>query len=113
MVPSTDVWVLEERMHATIRSIKVKPGCAEQVATLIESEYVPQLQQVAGFVSYTLADVGDDEVRSLGVFADQSAALRANELARDWTARSLAELVVSPLDAREGTILVDVRDGQV
>jgi quinol monooxygenase YgiN len=98
-------------MHATIRSIKVKPGRAAEVAGLIESEYVPQLRQVEGFVSYTLTDVGGDEVRSLGLFADPDGAHRANEVAREWTARRLADLVDSPLDAREGTVLVDVRDG--
>jgi hypothetical protein len=96
-------------MHATIRSIKVKPNSSAKVGALIESEYVPLIRQVEGFVSYTLIDLGGDEVRSLGVFTDEAGARRANDVARDWTARRLADLVDSPLDAREGTVLVDVR----
>jgi hypothetical protein len=96
-------------MHATIRAIKVKPGMAAQVGALIETEYVPLLHQVEGFVSYTLVDLGGDEVRSVGVFTDETGAQRANEIARDWTARRLADLVDSPLDAREGTVLVNAR----
>jgi uncharacterized protein (DUF2342 family) len=98
-------------VHATIRSIKVKPGGAAKVGALIESEYVPLLRQVEGFVSYTLTDLGDDEVRSVGVFTDETGARRANEVAREWTASRLTDLVQSPLEAREGTVLVDVRAG--
>ena len=96
-------------MHATIRAIKVKPGQAAQVGALIEAEYVPLLQQVDGFVAYTLVDLGNDEVRSLGIFSSEAGAQGANDLARDWTARRLADLVDSPLDAREGAVLVHAR----
>jgi hypothetical protein len=96
-------------MHATLRSIKVKPNSAARVGALIESEYVPLIRQVEGFVSYTLIDPGGDEVRSVGIFTDEDGARRANEVARDWTARRLAEFVDSPLDVRAGTVLVDVR----
>ena len=96
-------------MHATLRRIKVQPGQAAEVARLIETEYVPQIEGVPGFVSYTLVDLGDDEVSSLGVFADAASAEQANDLARNWTAQSLAPYVASPLDARAGSVLIDHR----
>ena len=96
-------------MHATLRRIKVQPGQAAEVARLIETEYVPQIAGVAGFVSYTLVDLGDDEVSSLGVFADAASAEQANDLARSWTAQTLAPYVASPLEARAGSVLIDHR----
>ncbi len=96
-------------MHATFRRIKVKPGKAADVATLIESEYVRMLNGIDGFVSYTLVDVGDDEVASIGLFASAESADAANAAARSWTAERLAPLVASALEARAGAVLVAAR----
>lgn len=96
-------------MHATLRRIKVRPGQTGEVARLIESEYLPQIENVEGFVSYTLVDLGDDEISSVGVFTSQAGADQANEAARSWTAEVLAPYVASPLDARAGSVLVDHR----
>jgi len=96
-------------MHATLRRIKVQPGQTAEVARLIEAEYLPQIEGVEGFVSYTLVDLGDDEISSVGVFTDEASAHRANETARTWTAEKLAPYVASPLDARAGSVLIDHR----
>jgi quinol monooxygenase YgiN len=96
-------------MHATLRRIKTKPDQVAEVARLIETQYVPQIESVDGFVSYTLIDLGDDEISSVGVFRDQASADRANEVARSWTAEVLAGYVASPLEAGAGSVLVDHR----
>lgn len=93
-------------MHATYRRIKVKSGKAAEVAALIEAEYLPLIESSAGYVSYTLVGLGDDEVASLGVFADPASAAEANEKAKAWTAERLGPLVSSPLEARAGEVLV-------
>lgn len=96
-------------MHATLRRIKVKPGQVEEVARLIETEYLPMVEGVDGFVSYTLISLGEDEISSLGVFADQPSAERANDVARSWTSETLAPYVAAPLQADAGGVLVDHR----
>jgi hypothetical protein len=93
-------------MHATLRRLRCAPGKAPDVAKLIEAEYVPQLKDVDGVVSYTLVDVGDDEISSLGVFESESAATTANELAVAWAKERLASLGAAPLDASQGVVLV-------
>jgi hypothetical protein len=93
-------------MHATYRRIKVNPDSAADVAKLIESEYVPMLNGFEGFVSYTLVDLGDDEVASVGVFTSAAGAEAANAAAMAWTKERLAPLVASPLEARAGSVLV-------
>lgn len=97
-------------MHATLRRIKTKPGQAAEVARLIESEYLPQIESVDGFVSYTLVDVGDDEVASLGIFTGADRAHEANEKAKAWTQATLGPYVDSRLGAREGSVLLDHRN---
>ena len=96
-------------MHATLRRIRTRPGEAAEVARLIEDQYLPQIEHLRGFVSYTLVDLGEDEISSVGVFTDQEGADRANAAAREWTARVLAPYVASPLEARAGAVLVDHR----
>jgi hypothetical protein len=93
-------------MHATLRQLKCAPGQAQEVGRLIEAEYLPQLTDVAGVVSYTLVDMGDDRVTSLGVFTTEASAVRANELAQAWARERLAGLGAAPLEATEGTVLL-------
>ena len=93
-------------MHATMRSIKTKPGQVATVAELIRAEYLPMLDDIEGFVSYTLVEVGDDSVSSLGVFTGADAADRANAKAKAWTAERLTPYVDSPLSAHAGAVLI-------
>lgn len=96
-------------MYATFRRIRTAPGAAKEVAALIEAEYLPMLDAVAGFLSYTLVDLGDDEISSVGVFTTAASAEEANAKAKAWTAERLAPLVASPLEARAGEVLVEFR----
>jgi hypothetical protein len=93
-------------LHATLRSIKAKPGQAAAVADLIRSEYLPMLDDIAGFVSYTLVDGGDDTVSSIGLFTEVGAADEANAKARAWTAEKLSPFVESPLSAAAGVVVI-------
>jgi hypothetical protein len=64
-------------MHATLRRIKTQPGGqAADVARLIEAEYLPKIAGVEGFISYTLIDLGADEISSLGVFSSEGTSKR-------------------------------------
>lgn len=93
-------------MYATFRKIRLKPGSAAEVGALIEAEYLPLIDDVPGFVSYTLLDLGGDEITSIGVFESQAAAEEANARAQAWTAERLKPLAAAPLEATEGTVLV-------
>ena len=93
-------------MHATLRRLRSLPGKAGEVAHLIDTEFIPQLEGVEGVISYTLVGVGDDEVASLGIFTSEAGATQANDLAMAWAKQRLADLGASPMDAREGEVLV-------
>ncbi|MBC3763328.1 hypothetical protein ACUN7V_12130 [Quadrisphaera oryzae] len=45
-------------MFLTMRRIRTTPGPAREVTRLIESEHVPLVEQVEGYVSYPLVDLG-------------------------------------------------------
>ena len=92
-------------MHATLRRLKCAAGQAHEVGRLIEAEYIPQLADVPGVVSYTLVDLGDDVVTSLGIFTSEASAVQANDLAQAWARSRLADLGAAPLEAQEGEVL--------
>jgi hypothetical protein len=96
----------EDSMHATLRRLRCEPGKSAEVARLIETEYIPQLEDVEGTVSYTLVHVGDDEIRSLGLFSTESGAIRANELAAAWAKERLAGHGAAPLEASDGEVML-------
>jgi hypothetical protein len=93
-------------MHATLRRMKCATGKAAEVAGLIETEYVPQLADVVGVVSYTLVHLGDDVITSLGVFTSEPSAIEANQLAQAWAKDRLSALGAAPLEAADGDVLV-------
>jgi hypothetical protein len=93
-------------MYATLRRLRCNPGRAAEVGRLIEAEYVPQLADVEGVLSYTLVAVGDDEVTSMGLFTTQPSADEANALAQTWAKDRLVDQGAAPLEATAGEVLV-------
>lgn len=97
-------------MHATYRKLRVNPGVAEEVAELIQAEYLPLLDDVPGFIAYTLVDIGGDEITSIGVFESPESAAEANTRAQSWVAERLKPFIASPLEAKDGPVLVRYLD---
>lgn len=94
-------------MYASMRRIKCAVGQASEVARRIEEQFVPQMRAVTGYIAYYLVDVGDDEVSSISIFADQTGAEQANQMASAWTKQSLGDVIAGPLEARAGQVLVN------
>jgi hypothetical protein len=93
-------------MHATVRRLKTKRGKVDEVADLIETEYIPKLSDLNGVVSYTLVYIGEDEVASLAIFENDTAAIAANGLAQMFVNERLSRLLASQLEVIEGDILI-------
>jgi hypothetical protein len=94
-------------MHAGMRRVQCTPGSAREVARRIEEGFVPISREIPGFVAYYFIDLGNDEVASISVFADQAGADEANRRASEWVKQNLASLMVTSLEARSGQILVN------
>ena len=94
-------------MHATLLRLRCAPGQTTEVARLIHAEYVPQIAEVEGVLSYTLVHSGQDEVASIGVFTSQAGAMQASELAQSWVRERLADLGAAPVEAIDGEVLLN------
>jgi hypothetical protein len=93
-------------MHAALRRLQCAPGKAQEVASLIQQEFVPQLHDVEGVISYTLVLGSEDQVSSLGLFNTDQSARAANELAVAWAKDRLGALGVAPMEAADGPVLI-------
>jgi hypothetical protein len=80
---------------------------AEEVARRVGEGLVPVLRDLPGFRAY-YAFVGEDgRPVSVSIVTNRSAALAANERAREWVVANMADLVPDPPEVVMGTMLVD------
>ena len=93
-------------MHTTVRRLKAKRGKVDEVANLIENVYIPKLAELQGVVSYTLAQVSEDEVTSVAIFDNETAAIAARGLSQMFVDEKLSRLVATELEVIEGDVLI-------
>ncbi len=80
---------------------------ADEVARRVGEGLVPILRQQSGFRAY-YAFVGEDgRPVSVSIVESRSAAVVANERAREWVASNMADLIRASPEVMMGEILVD------
>jgi hypothetical protein len=93
-------------MYVAVRQGKAHPGAIPEVARRIEGTGVPLFQALPDFVAYYFVDLGNDEGQSITVFESRQAAEEANAATVEWARGTLADLMVAPLQARTGEVLI-------
>lgn len=94
--------------YASVRRVQMKPGSAEHVAARVQAEGIGVMRSVAGFSSYRQVYGADDVVTSITIYDSEASAREGNRIVVAWIKESLAEFVVSPIDASEGPVIVNV-----
>jgi hypothetical protein len=94
-------------MYMTLREYKVSPQQAEEVIRRVDTNWIEQLRQVKGFVSYHVVRPADDRLVAIAGFLDQASAQRGAEASAEWVGqRLLMDLEVEFLGMREGPVVV-------
>jgi hypothetical protein len=78
-----------------------------EAGRLVGESFIPQLEDIPGFVAYYWIDAGDGIMASLSVFGDKDGADKSVELARDRVRENAAELIPNPPQVTEGTVASD------
>jgi hypothetical protein len=92
------------RAYLAMRQYQLAPGhTMEELATLVESGFIPILQQVPGYQEYVLIETGDGVI-SISVFADQAGAEASTARAADWVQQSLAGFFTGPPAVTTGSV---------
>jgi hypothetical protein len=101
-------------MYAIIRRYTPK-GVNQQTFTdlkrRVEEGFLPRLQEVRGFHSYYMLNVGNKELVTVGVFEDQTGAAESNRRAAEFVKKDpLKDQIGSP-EILEGELLVSREAG--
>lgn len=95
-----------DKLFAAIRRGKLKPGMAGEYAKRIETGALPILKKMDGFKGYYLIVGADDTVAAVSLFTNKAAAEAAAQTMMAWVKVNLVPLLVAPLEAVEGTVVV-------
>ncbi len=75
----------------------------EQLSALVESGFIPILQQVPGFREYVLVE-SDEGPQSISVFTDQAGAEASTRRAADWIQQNLTGYFTGPPTVTTGSV---------
>ena len=93
-------------MYAAMRQGKAKAGQAEELARRIKEGAIPIISDVPGFQAYYVVYAPDDTVTAISIFDDVAGAEEANRRALAWIEDNLAPLLISPVSAVAGPVIV-------
>ena len=97
---------MRDKLFAAVRHGRLKPGMAGEYAKRMETGALPIMKKMDGFKDYHLIFGADDTVVAVSLFADQAAAEAATQTMMAWVKVNLGPLLVAPLEAVEGTVVV-------
>jgi hypothetical protein len=101
------------RAYLAMRQYQLAPGhTMEELATLVESGFIPILQQVPGFLEYVLVETGEGVI-SISVFTDQAGTEESTRRAADWVQQTLAGFFTGPPAVTTGSVWLHDGGGEV
>ncbi len=71
-------------MYMVIRKYYIIPESSTALQQRVQTELVPLLSQIPGFVTHYLLPVGEDEIVSISLFESQALAESATRQVIDW-----------------------------
>ncbi len=82
----------------------------EELATLVESGFLPILRSVPGFLEYFLVET-DEGLTSISVFTDEAGAEESTRRAADWVEQNLAGFFNGPPTVTAGNVWLHEMSG--
>jgi hypothetical protein len=100
----------EEAMYATIRRYSTKMAATKETVDglkrRIEEKFVPTIQDIRGFHSYGVLNVGDKELLSISIFDDRQGAAESTRKAAEFVQKDPLKDQLSKPEVLEGELLV-------
>ena len=91
-------------MYAAVRRYEGITDDAE-AGRLVRESFLPQLDDIPGFIAYYWIDAGAGTMASLSVFEDKEGADKSVELAHDWIIDNAPGLFPNPPQVTEGQVV--------
>ncbi|HEU4680107.1 MAG TPA: hypothetical protein VFS51_00090 [Gemmatimonadales bacterium] len=97
-------------MYATIRRYSSKTAATKQniddLKRRIEEKFVPTIQDIRGFHTYGVLNVGDNELLSFSIFEDRQGASESTRKAAEFVQKDPMRDQLSKPEVLEGELLV-------
>lgn len=93
-------------MFTTIRTYRVAVDDIDDVIHKIDIEFAQDLASMEGFVAYEVLQTAMNQVATVTTCRDEATALRTNDMAAQWIARSLAGADIERLGMFSGEVMV-------
>ncbi len=97
-------------MYATIRRYTPKTAAdkktVDDLKRRIEDNFVPAIQDIRGFHSYAVLNVGNKELFSINLFEDRERAAESTRRAQEFVQRDPLKDLLSKPEVFEGELLV-------
>ena len=91
-------------MYAAVRRYEGIADDAE-AGRLVRESFLPQLDDIPGFIAYYWVDAGNGVMASLSVFEDKEGADKSVEFAHDWIVANAPNLFPNPPQVTEGLVV--------
>ncbi len=79
-------------MYASVRKYHVIPGRVDEWIQSVQTEFVPIISEVSGFIAYYAIEVRNDEAVTVSIFDTRAGAEESVWQAADWVTKNLASL---------------------
>jgi hypothetical protein len=93
-------------MYTAIRTYRTTDSA--ELARRVESEFLPIVRDVPGFVGYYVVDAGDGAIASITVCADKSGMDESTARAAEWVRDRISELIESGPEILAGDVTVSL-----
>jgi hypothetical protein len=91
-------------MYATMRVYEMTEDWDDTLAERLNTEFLPQIEHLQGFVAYYSLEAGPRLFASVTVFEDRSGAEASNRLAAGFVQQRLANRFPSPPEITAGPV---------
>ncbi len=92
-------------MYAAIRVYRYRAEKREELDRRVQSEFVPLVSKLPGYVAYFGVDQGDGKWASISVFQSKEVAAASNRTAADWVQKRLQGMMESGPDITMGEVV--------
>jgi hypothetical protein len=100
----------EEAMYATIRRYTAKTSATKEtidgLKNRIEEKFTPIVQEIRGFHTYAVVNVGDKELVSISIFDDRNGATESTRRAAEFVQKDPMKDQLGRPEVLEGELLL-------
>lgn len=94
-------------MHVAVRRYSADPRIFSDLKARLESDFVPYLRHLDGFISYYAVRTGEASLDTISVFETKEGELESTRLAAEFVKRNYEEMQVERVGVYEGPCITE------